>query len=139
VSISTVPVKPGDHMSAQVKYNGSQFTLQITDETSGKTFSISQAVSGASRNSAEWVAEAPGVITGITNLAAFGQAGFGDDHTGIAGTNEATDSAHSGPISAFGSSIIAVTQIDWLNYNEAVPTALSTDGTSFFSKWVESN
>ena len=139
VAISTVPVKPGDKMSAQISYKNSEFTIEITDETTGKSFSITKAVSGADRSSAEWIAEAPTVVTGIVNLADFTKISFGDDYTGITGTNDATDSAHSGPISAFGSSVLKVTQIDWLNYTEATPSALSSDGTSFTSTWVESN
>ena len=126
-------------MSAQISYKNSEFTIEITDETTGKSFSITKAVSGADRSSAEWIAEAPTVVTGIVNLADFTKVSFGDDYTGITGTNDATDSAHSGPISAFGSSVLKVTQIDWLNYTEATPSALSSDGTSFTSTWVESN
>lgn len=139
VTISTVPVKPGDKMTAEITYKSSEFTLEITDETTGKTFSTTKAVKGADRSSAEWIAEAPGVITGIANLSDFTKVSFGDDYTGASGTNDATDSAHSGPISAFGSSILKVTEIDWLNYKEDSPSALSTDGTSFTSSWVEPN
>jgi hypothetical protein len=139
VVISTVPVKPGDKMSAQISYKGSDFTLEITDETTGKTFSITKAVSGADRSSAEWIAEAPTVVTGIANLADFTKVEFGDDYTDIKGTNAATDTAHTGAISAFGTSVLKVTQIDFLGYTESVPSALTTDGTSFTSTWVEYN
>ena len=57
--ISSVTIKPGDRMSASVTYNGSQFTVTITDVTTGKSFSKSSAVRGAKRTSAEWIAEAP--------------------------------------------------------------------------------
>jgi hypothetical protein len=139
VVISTIPVKPGDKMSAEITYKNSEFTLEITDETTGKTFSVTKAVSGADRSSAEWITEAPSVVTGITNLADFTKVEFGDDYTGIAGTNEATDSAHSGTIKAFGTSIVKVTQIDFLNYTESAPSGVSSDGTSFTSTWIEYN
>jgi Peptidase A4 family len=139
VVISTVPVKPGDKMSAQISYKNSEFTLEISDETTGKAFSVTKAVSGADRTSAEWIAEAPSVVTGITNLADFTKVEFGDDYTDIKGTNDATDSTHTGPISAFGTSVLKVTQVDFLDYTESAPSALSTDGTSFTSTWVEYN
>jgi hypothetical protein len=139
VEITTVPVKPGDKITSEISYKGSDFTIQITDETTGKTFSITQAVSGAARSSAEWITEAPGVVTGITNLADFTKVEFGDDYTDIKGTNEATDSAHSGAISAFGTSVLKVTEVDFLGYTEDTPSPLSTDGTSFATTWVEYN
>jgi len=137
--ITTVPSKPGDKMSAEVSYAGGKFTAKITDETTGKSFSITKAVSGAERTSAEWIAEAPEAITGILNLADFTKASFGDDYTAIKDTNWATDSTVSGPISDFGSTVEKITQIDFTNFIEARPSALSTDGSSFTSTWVEYN
>jgi hypothetical protein len=139
VAISTVPVKPGDKITSEITYKDSDFTLEITDETTGKTFSITKAVSGAARSSAEWITEAPGVATGIVNLSDFTKVEFGDDYTDIKGTNEATDSAHSGVISAFGTSVLKVTEVDFLGYTQDTPSALSTDGTSFTTTWVEYN
>jgi hypothetical protein len=137
--ISTMTITPGDIMSAEIKYASSEFTATITDETTGVTFTTSQAVSGAARTSAEWIAEAPEAVTGILNLADFGVAQFGDTYTSIAGTNAATDAAFSGAISKFGAKVERITQIDFTDYVEATPSALSTDGSSFTSKWVEYN
>jgi len=134
VLIADVPVSPGDVMSAEVSYNGSEFTLYIKNETTGKSHTRSKAVPGAQRSSAEWIAEAPG-SGGILPLADFGKANFGDDKTGIGGTNYAIDSSTSGPISAFGSSIKEVTMVSSKNVVEAVPTSLTKDGTSFTVAW----
>jgi hypothetical protein len=139
VVISSVPINPGDVITAEISYKNSEFTAKLTDETTGKTFSVSQSVAGAARSSAEWIVEAPEAATGIVNLADFHRASFGDDYTGITGTSEATDSAHSGPISAFGSSVSKIVQIDWLLNTQAVPSDLSSDGTSFFSTWVSAD
>lgn len=139
VEITSLPVKPGDKISSQITYKNSEFTLEITDETTGKSFSITQAVSGAERNSAEWIAEAPTVDTGIVNLSDFTKVEFGDDYTDIKGTNSAEDSTVNGDINAFGANVEKITQIDFLNYVEATPSALSTDGTSFTSTWDEYN
>lgn len=127
--ISTVPSNPGDQMSAEVNYNGSEFTAKIKNETTGGSFSITQAVPGAQRTSAEWIAEAPATITGIVNLADFGNVFFGDDF--------ATDNTVSGPISNFGSAVQEITQYDWELYIESTPSALF--GSSFAVNWLEYN
>jgi hypothetical protein len=73
------------------------------------------------------------------NLADFTKASFGDDYTSIKDTNWATDSTVSGPISDFGSTVEKITQVDDTLFIEARPLALSTDGSSFTSTWVEYN
>jgi len=138
--ISTVTSSPGDKISAEVHYNGSEFTLTLTDETTGKKFTITQADSSAQRASAEWIAEAPSAnCCGYLNLADFTKVSFGNDYTAISGTNTAKDSATSGTISAFGSAINKITQVDDTLYIESTTSALSTDGSSFQTTWKEYN
>jgi Peptidase A4 family len=136
VLISSVPVAVGDHMSASVTYGGTEFTIKITNETTGKSYSRSSRVSGAKRSSAEWIAEAPCCTNrgGILPLSDFGTVYFGDDYTGISGTNDATDSSVSGPIGDFSTweKIIMATSG---GTDEAVPSALTSDGTSFDVVW----
>src|ERR1700677_4759964 len=58
--ITSVPVSPGNVISASVTYNGSSsFTTKITNETTGRSYSKTSTVRGAARSSAEWIAEAP--------------------------------------------------------------------------------
>ncbi len=140
VVIDDVPVTAGDIISAEVTYNGSEFTLTITNETTGKTHSHTKALPGAQRTSAEWIAEAPCCTStgGYLPLANFDLANFGFDKTGISDTNYATDSSEvNKPIVDFGSS--DVNQITMVNESsgatEAVPTSLTTDGTSFTVSW----
>jgi hypothetical protein len=137
VLISSVAVAPGDQMSARVTYNGTEFTIKITNETTGKSFSKSSRVSGAQRSSAEWIAEAPCCTNsgGILPLADFGTVLLGDDYTGIAGTNDAADSSVSGQISDFGSAVNSITMVSAGGATEAVPSALTSDGTSFSVVW----
>jgi hypothetical protein len=137
ILISSVPVSPGNKMSASVTYSGSEFTIKITNVTTGKTFSKSSRVSGAQRTSAEWIAEAPCCTGsgGILPLADFGTVDFGSDYTGVSGTNDATDGAISGAISTFGSSVFSITMVSSGGTNEAVPSALTADGTSFDVVW----
>jgi hypothetical protein len=134
--IGSLSIKPGDQMSASVTYSGSEFTITIEDVTTGKSYTKSSTVSGAKRSSAEWIAEAPCCTAGggILPLADFGTVLFGEDSTGVGGTNYATDSATSGPISAF-SSIEEITMDSSKGAKEAVPTGLSGDGTSFSVTW----
>jgi hypothetical protein len=75
---------------------------------------------------------------GILNLADFGKAYLGDVYTDQAGTNEATDSTVSGVINKFTTSVQRITQVDWLDYTQQQPTALS-DGSSFYTTWIEYN
>jgi hypothetical protein len=137
ILISSVAVSPGNKMSASVTYSGSQFTVKITNVTTGKTFSKTGRVSGARRTSAEWIAEAPCCTGsgGILPLADFGTVDLGSDYSGVSGTNDATAGAISGPISTFGSSVFSITMVSSGGANEAVPSALTKDGTSFDVVW----
>jgi len=136
--ITSVPVSPGNQISASVTYSGSEFTTTITNETTGKSYSKTARVRGAARSSAEWIAEAPCCTNsgGILPLADFGTADFGEDYTDVSGTNEATDSSTSGVISAFGSDVQDIIMINGsTDADEAVPSGLSSDGTSFTVAW----
>jgi hypothetical protein len=136
-NISSLTIKPGDHMSASVVYNGSEFTITIEDVTTGKSYTKSSKVSGASRSSAEWIAEAPCCTSrgGILPLADFGTVLFGEDSTGISGTNFATDSSNSGAIGTFPAASIEEITMATRSAKEATPSALSSDGTSFSVTW----
>jgi hypothetical protein len=138
VLISSVTVAPGNQMSASVVYSSSEFTITITNETTGKSYSKSSKVSGAKRSSAEWIAEAPCCTNsgGILPLADFGTVDFGEDYTNVSSTNYATDSSVSGPISDFGSAVNEAIMVNGsTGADEAVPSALTSDGTSFTVAW----
>jgi hypothetical protein len=144
--ITSLSIKPNDVISANVTYTGSgstgffhrtasTFTVTITDVTTGKSFSTSGSVSGASRSSAEWIAEAPSSY-GVLPLANFGTASYGSDYTGIKGTCYATISGVSGQISSFGSAVQKITMVTNRGVTKAAPTAMSNDGTSFQVAWA---
>jgi Peptidase A4 family len=139
VLISSVAVSPGDVMSADVVWDsGSEFTITIENETTGKSYNKKGKVSDAKRSSAEWIAEAPCCTNrgGILPLSDFGTVDFGQDHTDVTSTNYATDSGINGPISAFGSDVFESIMVNGsTGADEAVPSALSTDGSSFTVKW----
>jgi len=133
--ITSLTIKPGDHMSAKVVYGGGRFTITVQDLTTGNSFSKSKTFLIAKRLSAEWIAEAPCCTSsgGILPLADFTEVLFGDDNTGVSGTGNATDSSTSGPIGSF-SSIEEIT-MEKSGTRESVPAALSSDGTSFSVTW----
>jgi hypothetical protein len=139
--ISSITVTPGDTFSGEVSYSEStkEFTLKVTNVTTGEAFTTTGTAPGAGVSSAEWIVEAPGYATGIINLSEFGKASFGDHYTAIAGTNEATDSATSGVIKKFGSKILTVTQVDVFGNVEQKPSPLTSDGSSFDNTWIEYN
>jgi hypothetical protein len=130
VTITSIQVLPGDNMSAEVVYDGSEFVVTITDLTTAESYSTSSAVPGAQRTSAEWIAES----NGYTGLPDFDAVRFGQDFTQATDSNYATNAATSGPISAFGKQV-QVSILASANIDEAVPSFLSADGTSFSITW----
>ena len=69
--IPSLPVRPGDLMSASVSSNGNgTWTITIRDVTTGGSFSTVQSYSGP-QTSAEWIEEAPTVGGRIAPLANF--------------------------------------------------------------------
>jgi hypothetical protein len=136
-SVNNFPIEPGDRISAEVSYNSSKqtFTVTLTDETSGKSFSTSTAIPSAARSSAEWIAEAPSSGSGPLPLADFNSVSFGSDYTGVGSTCDATvGTAAPSPIGSF-SSKSSITMVSSTGANEAVPSPLSSDGTSFSILW----
>jgi hypothetical protein len=127
-------VKPGDHMSAKVVYSGSEFTVTIENATTGASFSKSSTVPGAKRSSAEWIAEAPSSGSAVLPLADFGTVLLGKDHTSVADTCNAKDSSTAGSIGSF--STIEKIIMEKHKVKEAIPAALSSDGTSFSVTWA---
>jgi hypothetical protein len=138
IPISTLTVSPGDTMSAEVSYNGGEFTITITDVTTGVSYNKSAKVAAAKRSSAEWIVEAPCCTAkGYSRpLADFGTVSLGLDYTGLSGTNAAADSSSGGsiPISGF-STVQAITLVTAKGIDEAQPAPLTADGSSFTVTW----
>jgi hypothetical protein len=62
------PLKPGDALQASVTYQSSKFTLTLRDVTQSWTQTVTKALSGAARSSAETVVEVPGTFTCLAPL-----------------------------------------------------------------------
>jgi hypothetical protein len=141
IEIPGLTVNAGNEISTAVTYSATtkKFTLTITNVTTGKHFSTSGTQSGTKRASAEWIAEAPCCVgSNVYPLPDFGTALFGKNSTGIANTNYASDSSHSGAFNTFpGASVFAITMVNAsTSAPEAVPSAPSSDGSSFSVQWV---
>ena len=137
--ITSLTIHAGDRMSASVTYSGSKFTVTIIDETTGKSYSKSASVSSAKRTSAEWIAEAPCCTRGggILPMSDFGTVLFGEDTSGVSGTNYATSSTVSGPISDFGSAVQEINKVGSSSSPQtSTCSAVSSDGTSFSCTWA---
>jgi hypothetical protein len=141
VVIDDVSIAPGDKFSASVTYEGSnEYTVSITNDTTGQYFSKEVLFKGADgsgvppRNSAEWIEEMDG-----NKLSDFGKDPFGEFFTGVSGgTDSATDSSISGPITDFGSAVqesISTKNGSSGSKDTAVPSALASDGASFIVTW----
>ena len=140
-----VSISPGDHVSAKVDVNGTAVTVSLSDQTSGQSATKTLQMQNPDTSSAEWIAEAPsscdgsGSCTPLT-LANFGTANF----TGAS----ATANGHTGPIddSTWGSQAVQLSGgaqgyaggqslAASGSSASAVPTSLSTDGSSFSVAW----
>ncbi len=138
--LTKLVIQPGDTMSAEVVFSGGRFTVSITDVTTGASFTRTKQDSKALRVSAEWIAEAPSSGGGILPLADFGTVPFGADYTDVASTCTATVGGTSGTIGALDALgsylVLSLTMVAESGAPKAVPSALSSDGTSFTVAWA---
>lgn len=119
-------VRPGDAITAEVKYNGSgNFTLTISDTTQGWTFTTNQRSRKAALGSAEWIAEAPSSSGGVLPLANFGTVSFSN-----CTANGKSISANPNP-----DEIVMVTSSGTV---KAQPSGLNSSGTGFSVSWKHS-
>jgi Peptidase A4 family len=89
-SVNVFAVHPGDIIDASVSYASGQFTLEISDLTTGKSRTVTAACSSCARASAEWIIERPALCNSLTNcflteLADFGTSTMAGDEAQVAG------------------------------------------------------
>jgi hypothetical protein len=116
-------IRPGDSMTGQVSYASGSFTLKLTDNTTGATFSTRQTSKKARRSSVEWIMEGPS--NGL--LSNFGTVSLTGASATINGQTANLGSFSSGPITMITSSGAV----------RATPSAISK-GTSFGVTWDQS-
>jgi hypothetical protein len=131
VNIGSVPIHPGDVISAKVTSSGASFKVSLTDATTRKSFSITKTVGGAKRDSAEWIVESPEICSTTCTIAKLTDFGTAD----LKGTNEATVSGTTAHIGKF-STVVEITLMNSSNTKvRAMPSALSSGGSSFTVVW----
>jgi hypothetical protein len=130
--INNFPVNAGDSITAEVQYNNKRaYVLTITNNTQSKhgktvSFSITQKAPSASRQSAEWIMEAPwsGGVLPLTN---FGTIYFTDA--------SATLNGHTGTINDNNWMYDRIDMVNTSGDLKAQTSALSKDGDSFSVEW----
>jgi len=136
-------VSPGDHISASVGVDGTQVSIALVNQTTGRSFAKTLEMDSPDTSSAEWIAEAPSACQGSTQgacqtvpLADFGSVAFtdatatGDGQTGTA-AQWAAQAMQLSPSGGFDVAADATTTAG------AVPSTL--DGGSFSVAWQSSD
>lgn len=120
-------INPGDTIIAEVNYTvAGNFSLTLKDTKTGKIFSTPQMSSKALRSSAEWIVEAPSSGR-VLPLANFGTVNLSN--------SSATLNGRTGTISNQNWKNDPITMVSASGAKEAVPSALSMDGSSFSVTW----
>lgn len=138
--ITTISVTAGDEITASVNYSGGNFTLSLTDNTTGKAYSVTESGASNSRTSAEWVAEAPTIqyrrgSEKLSTLADFGSVAFSDTSVSL---------ENSGGTVSIGSisGLPAVASRDSIEMENssgtplAIPSGLTDSGSAFTVTYV---
>jgi hypothetical protein len=92
-SVNVFAVHAGDIIDASVTYANGEFSLTVSDLTTGKTATDTATCSSCARASAEWIIERPalcnnaGTTCFLTELADFGTSTMGGDEAQLAGGN----------------------------------------------------
>jgi hypothetical protein len=90
-SVNVFSVHPGDVIDTAVSYAGGQFTLTVSDLTTGKTATNVAACASCQRASAEWIIERPALCNNaltkcfIARLADFGTSTLGGTEARVDG------------------------------------------------------
>jgi hypothetical protein len=121
-------VRPGDHLTATVTYQGgSSFSLHIADTTEGWSQTTTASLAGAARSSAEVIVEAPCCTFsgGILPLADFGTVSF-------------TGSLANGSALGNAGGLTKIIMVDSSGRQKDSVSALS-GGENFSATWDRSN
>ena len=123
VQIPTVGVHPGDSYTGEVTAGaGSTYTLRLTDNTTGDTFTTTQSGGNTANASVEWIMEGPSNGT-LTN---FGTVPFTNGSASINGQTNASI--------ATLRNLSAITMVGKKNLVRAQPNSLSRG--SFSVTWL---
>jgi hypothetical protein len=141
-------VHPGDHITSKVTVDGSNVTIQLSNATTGGSFTKTLQVSDPDVSSAEWIAEAPSTCSqGVSGCTPLSLADFGTVQ--FSGASATTTDGHTGTISdsdwqtaavqlSAGASQSGYGDAQFASYSTsagATPSSLSSDGASFSVAW----
>ncbi len=150
----SLKVDAGDRISASVKVNGTSVTVQLKNATTGKSFARTLRMSSPDTSSAEWIAEAPSVLTpgGTTILpltdfgtvhfteaaatSTAGRTGTISDSAWTATKIELQSGANFGPGGPRGFGAYAADQTSAI---QATPSSLSSGGRAFAVTWSQAS
>ena len=140
----SMAVHPGDHITSKVTVDGSNVTIQLSNSTTGGSFSKTLQANNPDVSSAEWIAEAPSTCDGsLSSCTPLSLADFGTVQ--FSGASATTTDGHTGTISDSNWQTAAVTLspgasqqgfgAQFASYGSgsgaATPSSLSSDGSSF--------
>jgi len=141
-------VHPGDHISSKVTVAGNDVTVDLSNQTTGASFTKTLQMSDPDTSSAEWIAEAPsscqqglssctplpltdfGTVT-FTNASATTTGG----HTGTISDSDWSPAALSLNSGASASGFGGAEFTSQQSTAGATPSGLSSDGSSFSVNW----
>jgi hypothetical protein len=103
--ITTIAVHPGDTMTVSITQGVPDWTITVTDQTNGQTFTTHQIYSGP-MTSVEWIQEAPTVGRHIATLAHDSTVDF--DHGTVNGGSPGLVSGNSGQMVKRGGRTISI-------------------------------
>jgi hypothetical protein len=141
-------VHPGDHITSKVTVDGSNVTIQLSNATTGGSFTKTLQMSDPDVSSAEWIAEAPSTCSqGVSECTPLSLADFGTVQ--FSGAGATTTDGHTGTISdsdwqtaavqlSPGASQSGFGDAQFASYSTsaaATPSSLSSDGSSFSVAW----
>jgi len=144
----SMAVHPGDSITSKVTVEGSNVTIDLSNNTTGQTFTKTLQMSNPDTSSAEWIAEAPSSCTqGVSNCTPLALTDFGT--VKFSGASATTTGGHTGTISDSDWSTAAVslspsasdsgfggTQFASQETSAgATPSSLSSDGSGFSVTW----
>ena len=137
--IVPLTVAPGDTITGDVSVTGMTASFQLTNTTTGQTWSGQDTVVSLDLSSAEWIAEAPAqcssIVAGrctVLPLADFGSVLFSSAATTVTSPSVST---YSGTISDPTWSFTSISLGGGPYASAATPSDLSADGTSFSVAW----
>ncbi len=129
VNISSLAISAGNSITASVVYSGGSFTLTLTDNTTGKSFTTQQSGSKLQRSSAEWIVEAPW-SGGVLPLADFSTVAFTSASTTINGVTGGINDSAWKPL--------AIDMTSDLGATEATTSVLNSAGNGFSVSYTSS-